>query len=125
MLTLIASLVLAATPVDPRYCGQPARDTDGRISRSTQVLAEFQRLHPCPSTGKTFGICPGWSKDHIIPLVCGGCDAVGNLQWPPPRDQVGERDPAKGPVGAPGLLPLRQVLVAGPDTTRSHPDELR
>lgn len=83
MLTLITSLVLVATPVDPRYCGQPARDADGRISRSTQVLAEFQRLHPCPSTGKTFGSCPGWSKDHVIPLVCGGCDAVGNLQWLP------------------------------------------
>jgi len=49
--------------------------------RSREVTREFQREHPCPSTGKTIGACPGYRKDHIVPLACGGPDAVSNLQW--------------------------------------------
>lgn len=52
-----------------------------RPDRSPSVRAEFMRLHPCPSTGKPRGACPGWQVDHITPLKCGGADAVGNLQW--------------------------------------------
>jgi hypothetical protein len=39
--------------------------------RSRQVTQEFQREHPCPSTGKATGACPGYWKDHINPLACG------------------------------------------------------
>lgn len=49
--------------------------------RSKSVLAEFQRQHPCPSTGKTKGACPGYIKDHIVPLCGPGKDVVENLQW--------------------------------------------
>ena len=49
--------------------------------RSREVTREFQREHPCPSTGKTSGACPGYRKDHIVPLGCRGPDAVSNLQW--------------------------------------------
>jgi hypothetical protein len=49
--------------------------------RSREVTREFQREHPCPSTGRTRGACPGYRKDHIKPLACGGPDAVWNLQW--------------------------------------------
>ena len=49
--------------------------------RSAAVLRQFQRLHPCPSTGKAIGACPGWVKDHIKPLCAGGSDSVANLQW--------------------------------------------
>jgi len=49
--------------------------------RSREVVSEFQREHPCPSTGKATGACPGYRKDHIVPLACGGPDAVFNLQW--------------------------------------------
>lgn len=45
------------------------------------MLREFQHLHPCPSTGRTTGACPGYIKDHIVPLCAGGADAVDNLQW--------------------------------------------
>lgn len=79
-LLLLASLALAQ---DPRYGGPPARDADGSIKRSRAVLREFQRIHPCPSTGKTTGACPGWHLDHVVPLVCFGLDAVQNLQWLP------------------------------------------
>ena len=49
--------------------------------RSHAVLHAFQRLHPCPSTGLMYGSCPGWVKDHILPLACGGPDSIANLQW--------------------------------------------
>jgi hypothetical protein len=52
-----------------------------RHNRSREVTAEFQREHPCPSTGKRYGACPGYVKDHVIALCAGGPDAVSNLQW--------------------------------------------
>ncbi len=68
---------------DARYCGPPKRDEDGVIVRSRAVLREFQRIYACPSTGRYTGACPGWYRDHVVPLVCGGCDAIENLQWLP------------------------------------------
>ncbi|BBB59919.1 hypothetical protein UNDKW_1646 [Undibacterium sp. KW1] len=50
-------------------------------ARSSTVKRDFQRQNPCPSTGKTKGACPGYVKDHIKPLACGGADAVENMQW--------------------------------------------
>lgn len=93
-LTLLALALLACGPrataaplqplVEQRYCAaQPARTADGRIKRRADVLAAFRRAHPCPATGRTAGPCPGWALDHVIPLACGGCDAVSNLQWLP------------------------------------------
>ena len=51
------------------------------FGRDRNVPLEFQKLYPCPSTGKTTGACPGWEKDHIVPLCRGGADTVQNLQW--------------------------------------------
>jgi hypothetical protein len=36
---------------------------------------------PVSATGRTSGACPGYVKDHVLPLACGGPDAVSNLQW--------------------------------------------
>jgi hypothetical protein len=49
--------------------------------QSLEVKHEFQRQHPCPSTGRPTGACPGYTKDHIVPLACGGPDSASNLQW--------------------------------------------
>jgi hypothetical protein len=59
-------LALSAPPAD-------ARDRAAR--------AEFQRYHPCPSTGERRGRCPGFVIDHIMPLACGGPDRPDNMQW--------------------------------------------
>jgi hypothetical protein len=52
-----------------------------RIRRSRAARAQFQRQHPCPSTGKGYGACPGYVVDHVKPLACGGADAPSNMQW--------------------------------------------
>lgn len=49
--------------------------------RSKSLRAEFQRLNPCPATGKPTGPCPGWEVDHKEALICGGKDELSNLQW--------------------------------------------
>jgi len=81
-------LALAGLPAkeEMRYCTDPAhvaRQVDGSIRRDMVVVAKFKRLYPCPSNGTTYGECPYWAIDHVIPLVCGGCDAVSNMQWLP------------------------------------------
>lgn len=74
----------AADPlVETRYCGPPVRLADGTIRRRADVLAAFRRVHPCPSTGLHTGACPGWARDHVVPLAVGGCDVVSNLQYLP------------------------------------------
>jgi hypothetical protein len=52
-----------------------------KVERSREVAAQFQHEHPCPSTGKTRGVCPGYVKDHINPLCNGGSDTVTNMAW--------------------------------------------
>lgn len=88
VLLFFVALAHAAPPaalVETRYCGTPARNADGSIKRSTAVLNAFKRIHPCPATGLTTGACPGWAIDHPLPIACGGCDAVSNMQWLPDR----------------------------------------
>lgn len=98
-LLLLAVLVACARPVlaqptsphpiaaleEQRYCGPPRRNAAGDIARRADVLAAFRKAHPCPATGLATGACSGWAIDHVIPLACGGCDAVANLQWLPNR----------------------------------------
>ena len=49
--------------------------------RSRAARDEFQRGHPCPSTGKLSGRCPGYVVDHVKALACGGMDDPSNMQW--------------------------------------------
>jgi len=104
--------VLAET-VDARYCGTPRHDTDGKIHRSTIVLSDFRRIHPCPSTAKQ-GSCPGWQIDHVIPLACGGCDTITNLQWLPTDYKIGGKDQWERKIydnGIPGTPYCNSAIV--------------
>lgn len=58
-----------------------ARDSNGKIARSQSAKNEFKHSHPCPSTGKSSGACPGYVIDHVNPLKRGGADAPSNMQW--------------------------------------------
>lgn len=92
ILLSVAPAFIAAQPtssiglsplIEQRYCGPPKRSVTGAIIRRSDVITAFKRAHPCPVTGLTSGACTGWQIDHIIPLVCGGCDALSNLGWMP------------------------------------------
>jgi hypothetical protein len=63
------------------YCASCERDSRGRIVHSESARATFQRLNPCPATGKATGRCPGYVLDHIVPLKKGGLDKPWNMQW--------------------------------------------
>src|SRR2546427_4096060 len=67
------------------------RDSHGRIKRSETAKRDFEHRHPCPSTGKTSGTCPGYVIDHVVPLKRGGADAPTNMQWQT-KDAAKEKD---------------------------------
>lgn len=58
-------------------CATPhiARDSQGRIKRSSKARREFMTQTGFPS-GR-----PGYIIDHVVPLMCGGDDAPTNMQW--------------------------------------------
>ena len=71
---------------DSRYCyalSAIPRDLGGKIIRSSEAIRLFKQMHPCPVTLKTYGACPDWFIDHVIPLASGGCDVPANMQWLP------------------------------------------
>src|SRR5262249_18016023 len=57
------------------------RDSHGKIKLSEKAKDDFKKSHPCPSTGKTSGSCPGYVIDHVVPLKRGGVDVPSNTQW--------------------------------------------
>jgi hypothetical protein len=57
------------------------RNPHGRIVRSRAAKREFKKTHPCPSTARKSGACPGYVIDHVIALKRGGADQPGNMQW--------------------------------------------
>lgn len=65
LLLLALPLALAAQPIE----------------RSRAEVRAFRAEHPCPSSGKTRGACPGFHVDHIRPLCAGGEDKAANMQW--------------------------------------------
>lgn len=57
------------------------RDEKGRIQRSARARADFRKTHPCPSTGRHNGTCPGYVIDHVVALKRVGAGAATNMQW--------------------------------------------
>lgn len=63
------------------YCYSCERDSHGHIKRSSAARTAFKREHPCPSTGKSHGACPGYVVDHRQALKHGGRDEPANMEW--------------------------------------------
>jgi hypothetical protein len=80
----LALLVLPLVPLaahSSSYCYSCPRSSHGKIKRSATAKREFERSHPCPSTGRTSGACKGYVIDHVKPLKRGGADSPSNMQW--------------------------------------------
>ena len=69
----------ARSIVPPPGAASPTKVCDS--TDPPRSSASSNLTHPCPATGLTSGRCPGYVKDHIVPLACGGPDAVSNMQW--------------------------------------------
>jgi|SRR5438034_8202148 len=67
-------------PSSPRFWSV-GRSHGGGEKRSEAAKDAFKQGHPCPSSGKGRGPCPGYVIDHVNPLACGGTDAPSNMQW--------------------------------------------
>jgi hypothetical protein len=78
--------------MSPRYsnnvcCHQSLSVSSRRAAaalRLYRLIAQAnRRRHDAgdPDLGRTAGACPGYRKDHVVPLACGGPDAVSNMQW--------------------------------------------
>jgi hypothetical protein len=83
---LVLSPLAMARGQSNNYCTTCERDSNGHIKRSQSAKNEFKKEHPCPSTGKSKGACPGYVIDHIQPLKRGGEDAPRNMQWQTKED---------------------------------------
>jgi hypothetical protein len=94
ILVMVTGLFTATALLDARSGGHSSGSTHvrtytrkdstvvhGHYRRSRAARAEFMKQHPCPSTGKGYGACPGYVVDHVKPLACGGADAPANMQW--------------------------------------------
>jgi len=79
--SLCVALNLLWTPYNAVARGSEGSQSHERIKRSAAAKNQFKRQHPCPSTGKSKGACPGYVIDHVVPLKRGGKDAPDNMQW--------------------------------------------
>lgn len=66
--------------VETRYCGPPKRNAKGIIIRRADVVRAYWAQHVCPTTGLYAAPCPDYALNHSIPLACGGCDTVSNME---------------------------------------------
>ena len=60
--------------------------TEAKTKRSSWQVTLFKKSNPCPVTAKTYGSCPGYVVDHIMPLCAGGADRPYNMQWQTVKD---------------------------------------
>lgn len=77
LLAALTAIAIAAA----YFAGGFIPPAHAKSHRDPEVPKRFQHLHPCPSTGRTTGACPGYVRDHIIALCKGGPDTVDNMQW--------------------------------------------
>ena len=77
------ALVLSvAFPFGPR-CTNCERTASGLTVSHPAAVKAFKWVHPCPSTGKYDGSCPGYALNFKVPLACGGADIARNMEWNP------------------------------------------
>lgn len=81
-------ILISFAMVANAWACEPPRDKYGNIKRSAYQVKKFRATHPCPSTGKTTGTCPGYVVDHVIALCNCGADKPENMQWQTKRESL-------------------------------------
>ncbi len=82
IVALFAFFLIGATPVEYSFASShSSQSSSHKKKRSKKAKDAFRKSHPCPSTGKKSGKCPGYVIDHITPLKRGGADSPDNMQW--------------------------------------------
>jgi hypothetical protein len=71
------------------------------------------KLREAAGSCRFAGACPGYRKDHVVPLACHGPDAVSNMQWQTIRAA------GKGQVGVEGVRSIGGDYRRCPVTTIS------
>jgi hypothetical protein len=77
----IIFLTLLLPAISFADCDGCAPDGKRHIKYSNKTVHKFKKSHPCPSTRRTFGKCPGYVIDYIVPLKNGGEDIASNMKW--------------------------------------------
>jgi hypothetical protein len=76
--SFLVALLLAA----PAAGAAGGKSTGSGFQELQRHLKEsFQRSHPCPSTGRTTGNCPGWFVGYVRLPRLGGTYDPSNLRW--------------------------------------------
>ena len=78
-------LLYASSAIGQNMC-TINRTSDGKIARSKWAVTLFKRQHPCPTTGLSKGLCPGYVVDHAQALCKCGADRPINLRWQTAKD---------------------------------------
>jgi hypothetical protein len=78
MVVLGVALLLAPASGEARGGG---RSGSGFRELERQLRYSYQRTHPCPSTGKTYGWCPGYVVGYIVLPKHGGTYQQLNMRW--------------------------------------------
>jgi hypothetical protein len=60
---------------------RPPREVRKQEKRKKAAMKRFRQRHPCPSTRKTNGVCPGWQAVFKVPLEHGGAAMPSNMHW--------------------------------------------
>jgi hypothetical protein len=109
---LLAGLLLIAG-LTPGWAAEPAT---GKKPADADAARTFQQQKPCPSTGQKAGECPGYVRDYIVPLACGGRAAAPNMQWQTVEQaQAKSRAEVNCRKGA-----LTETVVGGVTVMRGH-----
>jgi hypothetical protein len=83
VIALVFVLSLLSLPLDAAKEPKPPKPAKIAPPRSPheQAKIDFRRTHPCPSTGRDAGSCPGYVIGYLTPLACDGPDSPFNMIW--------------------------------------------
>ena len=79
LLWLPCLVLLAAPGAGAARGGKPSGSGFEEIQR--QFREGYQRSHPCPSTGRKAGNCPGYVVGYILLPKHGGTYQESNMRW--------------------------------------------